>query len=199
MIKKRRTETNRKLQLKMFYQTYTARKPLSACARVNPSPPAATEWSRLLLHLRCVRRTRYNACQSGWLSSFPGFVPGDLDFWPRHSNSSKRGTKHVFAVNLVQIRSAVPEIFKWQTNKEKQNWSQTALKTESYLRAAKHVVQTVKEAESWLKPHLLANLTILPILNKSSAVAEMSDRGHNRHGPKKGGYCAPFAGELGPV
>ena len=30
--------------------------------------------------------------------------------------------------------------------------------------------------------------------NKSSAVAEMGDRGHNRHGPKRGGCCAPFAG-----
>jgi len=25
------------------------------------------------------------------------------------------------------------------------------------------------------------------MLNKSSAVAEMGDRGHNRHGPKRGG------------
>jgi len=33
---------------------------------------------------------------------------------------------------------------------------------------------------------------------KSSAVAVMGDRGHNRHGPKRGGCCAPFAqGELG--
>jgi len=29
--------------------------------------------------------------------------------------------------------------------------------------------------------------------NKGSAVAEMGDRGHNRHGPKIGG-CAPFLG-----
>jgi len=30
---------------------------------------------------------------------------------------------------------------------------------------------------------------------KSSAVAEMGDRGHNRHGPQRGaGCCAPFAG-----
>jgi len=29
--------------------------------------------------------------------------------------------------------------------------------------------------------------------NKSSAVAEMGDRGHNRHGPKRGGCCVPFA------
>ena len=29
---------------------------------------------------------------------------------------------------------------------------------------------------------------------KSSAVAEMGDGGHNRHGPKRGGCCAPFAG-----
>jgi len=37
------------------------------------------------------------------------------------------------------------------------------------------------------------------LTNKSSAVAEMGDRGHNRHAPKKGeGCCALFAGELGP-
>ena len=35
--------------------------------------------------------------------------------------------------------------------------------------------------------------------SKSSAVAEMGDRGHNRHGPKRAGCCAPFAGtELDP-
>jgi len=47
--------------------------------------------------------------------------------------------------------------------------------------------------------------------DKSSAVAEMSDRGHNRHGPKRGGGAAvrrhgpkrggcyaPFAGEMDP-
>jgi len=36
--------------------------------------------------------------------------------------------------------------------------------------------------------------------NKSSAIAEMGDRGHNKHGPKrKGGCCAPFAGSWDPV
>ena len=35
------------------------------------------------------------------------FVPGDLDFWPWHSNSSEWRTKHVFHVNLAQIRSVV--------------------------------------------------------------------------------------------
>ena len=37
------------------------------------------------------------------------------------------------------------------------------------------------------------------IRNKSSAVAEMGDRGHNRHGPKRGGCCAPFAERWEPV
>jgi len=44
------------------------------------------------------------------------FVPGDLDLLPRLSNSSERGTKHVFRVNLAQIHSAVPDIFHTQTN-----------------------------------------------------------------------------------
>jgi len=34
--------------------------------------------------------------------------------------------------------------------------------------------------------------------NKSSAVAEMGDRGHNRHGPKKGGCHVPFAESWDP-
>jgi len=33
--------------------------------------------------------------------------------------------------------------------------------------------------------------------SKSSAVAEMGDRDHNRHGPKRGGCCTPFAGGAG--
>jgi len=37
--------------------------------------------------------------------------------WLLPSKSSKRGTKHVFCVNLVQIRSAVPEIFHSETRK----------------------------------------------------------------------------------
>ena len=40
----------------------------------------------------------------------PFFVPGNLELWPWPSNLSQRGTKHVFPVNLSQIRSAVPEI-----------------------------------------------------------------------------------------
>jgi len=45
------------------------------------------------------------------------FVPGDLDLWPWPSNSFEWGTKHVFRVNFVQIRSAVPEILHTQTKK----------------------------------------------------------------------------------
>ena len=65
------------------------------------------------------------------------FVPGDRDLWPWHSNSSERGTKHVFTVNLTQIRSSIPEIFEWQqkTKNNNKTKSQTALKTEPYSRA----------------------------------------------------------------
>jgi len=51
----------------------------------------------------------------------------DLDLWPWHLNPSKRGTKHVFPVNLAQIRSAVPEIFHTQKShrqRQKQNLTQ---------------------------------------------------------------------------
>ena len=35
-------------------------------------------------------------------------------------------------------------------------------------------------------------------MDKSSAVAEMGDRGHNRHGPKRVGAAVPLSRELGP-
>ena len=35
------------------------------------------------------------------------------------------------------------------------------------------------------------------LINKSSAVAEMGDRGHNRHVPKTGGGAVPLRGALG--
>ena len=34
--------------------------------------------------------------------------------------------------------------------------------------------------------------------DKSLAVAEMGDRGHNRHGPKRGGAAVPFRGSWDP-
>ena len=36
------------------------------------------------------------------------------------------------------------------------------------------------------------------IFNKSSSVAEMGVRGHNRHGPKRGGAAVPLSQKLGP-
>jgi len=59
------------------------RKPLSACTAVTLSPPAATQWHRLLLRAAYgVGRTPFYALSIGWLSSFSFFVPGDLDLWP---------------------------------------------------------------------------------------------------------------------
>jgi len=42
-----------------------------------------------------------------------------FDIWPWPSNSSERGTKHIFRVNLPQIRSAIFEIFHIQTKKHR--------------------------------------------------------------------------------
>ena len=50
------------------------------------------------------------------------------------------------------------------------------------------IVATYWQPLAWCKPKSTVNC------NKSSAVAEMGDRGHNRHGPKRGGGCC----ELGP-
>jgi len=49
--------------------------------------------------------------------------------------------------------------------------------------------------------HIVWTHVHLTCSNKSSAVAKMGDRGHNRHGPKRGagGCCAPFAKSWDPV
>jgi len=44
------------------------------------------------------------------------FVPGDLDLWPWHSNSSERGTKHVFLWICRNPFSCSGDI--WFTNKQ---------------------------------------------------------------------------------
>jgi len=75
--------------------------------------PSAAAW-------RYLRRARSMPSLSGGDGSVQRvFVPGDLDLLPWHSNSSNRGTKHVFPVNLAQIRLAVPEIFRTQTKNQK--------------------------------------------------------------------------------
>jgi len=79
------TQLNEELELKMFYQTYTARKPPSACAAVTPSLPAATQWYRLLLSAAYgVPRTAYYALSMGMTQQFFlfFFVHGHLDLSP---------------------------------------------------------------------------------------------------------------------
>jgi len=51
------------------------------------------------LEQRCFSRHKPQACRRNWPWHWP---------WP--SNTSKRGTKHVFRMNLAQISSAISEI-----------------------------------------------------------------------------------------
>ena len=68
-----------------YQQNRMLRKPPSTWTAVTPSPPAATQWSSLLLHtaygLQCTPRLTIH-CQLGWLSTFSFFVPAELDLWP---------------------------------------------------------------------------------------------------------------------
>jgi len=108
--KQKKTKT-KKLELKMFYKTQTAHRLSSACTPVTPRLRRNGAICCWMMSLAVYGEHLTMHCQLGWCSSFPVFVPGDLDLWPWHSNSSERGTKHIFPVNLAQIRSAVPEIF----------------------------------------------------------------------------------------
>ena len=63
-----------KLELKMFYQTQTARKPPKS------PPPAATEWSRLLLRdVIFSERVPFRRCRGAMAVHSTFFVHGDLD------------------------------------------------------------------------------------------------------------------------
>jgi len=73
------------------------------------------------------------SCWKGWKMPLLSLMTLTFDLWPWPPKSSERWTKHVFRMNLSQIRSAVPDIFHTQTKK-----SQTAPKTEPY---AVHCVQ----------------------------------------------------------
>jgi len=78
-----------------------------------------------------VRRMSHNALSMGMIQQFLRFVPGDFDLWPWHSNSSERGTKHVFPVNLVQKKT-----------------KQAALKTEPCLHAVNSLKLNQKNAQN---------------------------------------------------
>ena len=57
---KNRTKTG----AKMFYKTYTARKPPSMCTPITPSLPGCDEWCRLQLDdVMCSVRTRLTMAQ----------------------------------------------------------------------------------------------------------------------------------------
>jgi len=85
--RRRRYKLSNKLELKMFYQTQTARRPpkgpksvvfCPSCAL--PSPQAATGWScLLLLDVICSERVTMH-CQWGYPPKTPFYVRGDLDF-----------------------------------------------------------------------------------------------------------------------
>ena len=103
----------------MFYQAYTARNTLKVAVTVHSRYPLTPGGHGMVL----------SAARHLWAHTLQCIVTGDdaAVFLVVSLVTSERGTEHVFCVNLAQIRSAIPEIFRTQTKK-----SQTVLKTESY-------------------------------------------------------------------
>jgi len=93
--------------------------PNTNCTRPSKSPLAATELSCLLHDAICSEHIPFCHCWGWWecTAYFFSLTTLTFDLWPWHSKSSERGNKHVFPVNLVQIRSAVPRDI-WFTNKQ---------------------------------------------------------------------------------
>ena len=124
------------------------------------------EWFCLLL---CsVRHMPYNASSIRMTQQFSSFFPGDLELWPWHSDSSERGIKHIFPVNLVQIHSAVPDItlFDSQTNKKVTD----SAKTEPYLRAVKTIRIEMKASIVWNCSKSIGRAFQFRIVRRSSAL-----------------------------
>ena len=68
--------------------------------------------NRITTDWRCFNKHKPHAGRrKGRKTPSLSLVTLTFDLWPWHSNSSERGTKHAFHVNLAQIRWAVPQIF----------------------------------------------------------------------------------------
>jgi len=127
------------------------------------------------------------------------FVPGDLDHWPWPPNSSERGTKRVFRVNLAQIRLVVrPTYFI-----SKQNKSSAVADMGGHARAKSAWKQGAAVSLSVVAAGSPSH-TMWPGLRPISiprGILTMQPLGHNRHGPKSGGqalFVPLFGRQLGP-
>ena len=74
-----------KLELKMFYQTHTAR----MAAEITPGSDGMVPSATALRHLQPAR-SMPSLPRGDALEWKARFVPDDLDLWPWHSNSSER-------------------------------------------------------------------------------------------------------------
>ena len=119
-----------RLELKLFYQTYTARKPPSACTVVTLSPPDAPQWYSLLLRAAygaVAHALLCNVLSMGMTQQF--FVLGDLDLWPLTPNSNSGETfVHITAKfhHPMFNRSEVIVRTNWHSDKQtnRRRWRQ---------------------------------------------------------------------------
>jgi len=86
----------------------------AVCALTSSPPPgsngmvlSATEW-------RYLQRAHYNA-----FSVWRKFVPGDLDLWPWHSNSSEWGTRYRYTSSLWIWRKSIQQFSRYLIHKQK--------------------------------------------------------------------------------
>jgi len=123
----------RTLQLTMFYQTYTARKP--------PNHPRQGRNGAVRCWCTLFAASAYHSYAAGVTAALGVFfVSGDLDLWPLtltfkllRATDQKRLPCEFRANPFSGSRDI------WGTNKNEQTKkSQTAVKTEPYLRAVKH-------------------------------------------------------------
>jgi len=119
---------------------------------------------------------------------FLSLVTLTYGLWPWPSNSSERGTKRVFLVNLAEIRAAVPEIFHTQIQQVLINsWDGRPF---GHNRHGPKIGVCVPFGELGLH---VTQCSLGAAYHRTMAFWSVQPFGHNRHGLKIGG-SVPFLG-----
>ena len=106
--------------------------------------------------------------------------------------------------SIAALRCKQVGVSRVQTRKSQRDWLSFSLQPGGQRPAGleqpctRCIKLAAKNSNKWKISKLLARVGICEVakieyIDKSSAVAEMGDRGHNRHGPKRWGLCARFS------
>jgi len=128
-----------------------------------------------------------------------------VGYWPTflvceiYGDKFKQRERHQFSVSSITTYAGLHRYAREWALRDcvaciKLTWC--IYRSRSYVVMTNQLIKNMLPIEfyCWFAGQKLIMTALWSTINKSSAVAEMGDHGHNRHGPKRGGWCAPFAG-----